>query len=132
MARPKKKIDLSELEKVYTLQCTDREAASFLGVSERTLARRRKEKKFAEIIEAALAKGRLSVRRDLFRQAANGNVAAAIFLAKNILGYKDFISNEHSGLNGNPIQIENRTDVSKLTNEELEQLRQIAIKTNAT
>jgi hypothetical protein len=32
-----------------------------------------------------------------FRLAANGNVAAAIFLAKNLLRYKDVFSNEHSG-----------------------------------
>ena len=48
------------------------------------------------------AKGRVSVRRNLFRLAAAGNVAAAIFLAKNLLGYKDFVTNEHSGPGGAP------------------------------
>ena len=37
--------------------------------------------------------------------AAKGNVAAAIFLAKNLLGYKDYFANEHSGPDGGPITV---------------------------
>src|SRR5215469_2583964 len=103
MGRPKTKIDFVELEKLYGLQCTDREAAAFLGVSTRTIERRRREKKFAEAIDRAKAKGQVSVRRHLFRLAAAGNVAAVIFLAKNVLGYRDVVSNEHSGPNGSAI-----------------------------
>jgi hypothetical protein len=123
------KIDLSELEKLYGLQCTDEEVAAFLGVSTRTLTRRRQAKKFAEAMDRAKAKGRVSVRRALFRQAANGNIAAAIFLAKNLLGYKDVVSNEHSGPDGAAIQIANKPDLSQLNDEELRQLRTIAEKT---
>ena len=47
MARPKANIDLVELEKLCGLQCTDEEAAAFLGISTRTLQRRRQNKKFA-------------------------------------------------------------------------------------
>ncbi len=89
MARPRTNIDLVELEKLYGLQCTDREVAAYLGISSRTLERRKAEKKFAETIDRAKAKGQVSVRRHLFRLATNGNVAAAIFLAKNVLGYRD-------------------------------------------
>src|SRR5271154_3335986 len=89
MARPRKKIDLGELEKLYQLQCTEKEVAAFLGISVKTLERRRQISKFAEAMEAAKAKGRVSVRRMLFALAAKGNVAAAIFLAKNVIGYKD-------------------------------------------
>jgi hypothetical protein len=45
------------------------------------------------------------VRRNLFRLATNGNLGANIFLAKNLLGYKDMVSNEHTGLDGGPIQM---------------------------
>jgi hypothetical protein len=105
MARPKVKLDLVELEKLYGMQCTDEEVAAFLGISTRTLARRKGVKKVAETIERAKAKGRVSVRRFLYRQAASGNIAAAIFLAKNILGYRDVLRNEHSGPEGTELQM---------------------------
>ena len=128
MPRPKVKIDLAELEKLCTMQCTDEEVAAFLGVSTRTIERRRQVKQFNEIMERARAKGRISIRRALFRLAAAGNIAAAIFLAKNLLGYKDYINNELTGVAGGPIQVASKPDLSKLTNEELQQLRAITDK----
>ena len=80
MARPATKIDLVELETLCSMQCTDAEIAAFFGVSTRTIERRRKVARFREIMDNAKAKGRISVRRNLFRLANNGNVAAAIFL----------------------------------------------------
>jgi len=92
MARPEAQIDLVELEKLCGMQCTDEEIGAFFGVSTRTIERRRKEKQFSEIMERAKAKGRVSVRRSLFRLATAGNIAAAIFLAKNLLGYRDVVN----------------------------------------
>jgi hypothetical protein len=103
MSRPRKKIDLAELEKLYQLQCTEKEVAAFLGISVKTLERRKKISKFAEAMDAAKAKGIVSVRRMLFGQAAKGNIAAIIFLAKNLLGYKDYAGLEHSGPGGGPL-----------------------------
>jgi hypothetical protein len=123
MARPQAKIDPVELEKLCTMQCTDEEVAAFFGVSTRTIERRRLQPRFAEVMGRARAKGRVSVRRSLFRLANNGNIAAAIFLSKNLLGYKDVVNTEHTGLAGGPIQIEAKRDYSQLTYEELEQLR---------
>jgi hypothetical protein len=128
MARPRVKIDVAELEKLCGMQCTE-EVAAFFGVSTRTLARRKEVKKFGEVIDRAKARGRVSVRRALFRLAAAGNIAAAIFLAKNLLGYKDILSNEHSGPDGTRIQFANKPDYSQLSDEELEQLRKLAQKT---
>jgi hypothetical protein len=88
MARPQTKIDLGELEKLCATQCTDEEIAAFFSVSTRTVERRCKVQRFSEVMEQARAKGRVSVRRNLFRLASNVNVAAAIFLAKNLLGYR--------------------------------------------
>src|SRR5437762_4088837 len=111
------RIDLVELEKLCVLQCTDAEVASFFKVSTRTIERRKKHSAFGEAMERGRASGRLSVRRMLFGQAVKGNVAAAIFLAKNLLGYKDFVNNELSGPNGNPIEVEHKPDLTKLTDE---------------
>lgn len=128
MARPKTKIDPVELEKLCTMQCTDEEVAAWFNVSPRTIARRRLVTKFREIMDRARAKGRVSVRRDLFRQSSNGNIAATIFLSKNLLGYKDYINNEHSGPAGGPIEIISEVDFKNLNREELEQLRTLALK----
>jgi hypothetical protein len=123
MARPEAKIDLAELEKLCGMQCTDEEIAAFFGVSTRTIERRRKTPKFSDIMDRSKAKGRVSVRRSLFRLASGGHIAAAIFLAKNLLGYKDIVANEHSGPNGTPIEVDHQLDFSQLSDEELRQLR---------
>ena len=128
MARPEAKIDLMELEKLCGMQCTDEEIAAFFNVSTRTIERRRKVKRFSEIMDHAKAKGRVSVRRSLFRMAAKDNVAAAIFLSKNLLGYRDVVNNEHSGPAGGPIQVAGKPDLTQLSDDELRQLRTIADK----
>jgi hypothetical protein len=110
MPRPKSEINLDELEKLCAMQCTDQEIASIFGVSTRTIERRRKVQSFQEAMERGKAKGRVSVRRNLFRLATSGNLGANIFLAKNLLGYKDVVSNEHSGPEGGPIEM-NLADV---------------------
>src|SRR5437763_16162377 len=129
MARPEAKIDLAELEKLAGMQCTNEEIAAFFGVSKRTILRKCKVEKFRDSIERGRAKGRVSVRRSLFKLANAGNVAAAIFLSKNLLGYRDVMNTEHTGLAGGPIQIAAKPDLSGLTDEELKQLRAITDKT---
>jgi hypothetical protein len=128
MARPEAKIDLAELEKLAGMQCTNEEIAAFFGISTRTIVRRCRTEKFRDIIEQGRAKGRVSVRRALFKLANAGNVAAAIFLSKNLLGYKDVVNTEHTGVAGGPIQIAATPNLSQLTDEELDQLRAIAEK----
>ena len=132
MGRPKVEIDQAELEKLCGMQRTDEEIAAFFRVSTRTIVRRRGTARFREIMDQARAKGRVSVRRSLFRLANAGNVAAAIFLSKNLLGYRDVVNTEHSGLGGAPIQVTTKPDFSQLTDEELKQLRAIADKTLVT
>ena len=131
MARPEAKIDLVELEKLCGMQCTDEEIAAFFGVSTRTIERRRKNPTFSEIMDQAKAKGRISVRRALFKLAGAGNIAAAIFLSKNLLGYRDVLNTEHTGMSGGPIQIASKPDFTQLSDDELKQLRAIHDKTRA-
>jgi hypothetical protein len=105
MPRPKCGINLEELEKLSAMQCTEREIAAYFGVGLRTIERRRNVQGFQEAMERGRAKGRLSVRRQLFKLANNGSLGATIFLAKNVLGYKDVVATEHSGPAGGPMEI---------------------------
>jgi hypothetical protein len=126
--RPEANIEMEELEKLCAMQCTDEEIAAWFNVSTRTIERRRKTAEFNDVMDRGKAKGRVSLRRSLWKIASAGNPAANIFLSKNLLGYRDFLNTEHSGPAGGPIQIAARPDFSQLSDEELRQLRAIAVK----
>jgi len=125
-------INLVDVEKLAALQCTEVEIASFIGVSERTIERRKHHPDFSEAMERGKARGRVSLRRNLWSLANKGNPAANIFLAKNLLGYKDYFSNEHSGPGGGPITIGAAPELGELTNEELKQLAILVGKTECS
>jgi hypothetical protein len=116
------KIDQAELEKLCALQCTDVEIASFFGITPRTLERRKKQAAFAEVMDRGKARGKTSLRRSLFGLAMKGNPAANIFLAKNLLGYKDYFANELSGPDGGAIPIGPAPELSGLSDEDLTKL----------
>jgi hypothetical protein len=44
------------------------------------------------------------------------------FLAKNLLGYRDYVSNELSGPDGGPIKIEPAPELGALSDDEIKQL----------
>src|SRR6266576_1463399 len=85
------RIDEGEFEKLAMLQCTDEEVAAWFNVSTRTIERRRKIGKFAEIMERGRAKGRISLRRTQMRLAEQGSGSVAIWLGKQLLGQVDHI-----------------------------------------
>ncbi len=127
--RKRVNIDMEQVEKLAAIQCTEAEIASVLGVSERTIERRKHQPDFAEAMARGKARGRVSLRRSLWALAQKGNPAGNIFLAKNLLGYKDYISNEHSGPDGGPIQVGPAPELGELTHEELKQLASLLSKT---
>jgi hypothetical protein len=126
--RKRVNIDLEQVERLCAIQCTDEELASFFGVSPRTIERRKSQPAFTEAMARGKAKGRLSLRRKLHELVAKGNVAAAIFLAKNLLGYKDYFANELSGPNGDPIAIGPAPELGGLNHDELKQLQALLSK----
>src|ERR1019366_18465 len=79
------------------------------GVQVRTIERRRhKECAFAAAMKRGKAKGRISLRRQLYIQAIqHGNIPALLFLAKNQLGLRDGRSNEPGGPNTGRIPADN-------------------------
>jgi len=87
-------IDLVELEKLCGLQCTDQEIAHWFGVTERTISRRRKIKKFNDVMERGKARGRISVRRMQMKLLENGNATMGVWLGKQYLGQTDEIRHE--------------------------------------
>lgn len=122
------RINLAEVEKLCSMQCTDQELAAWFHVSTRTIERRRKSPGFGAAVERGRAKGKTSLRRSLWGLALKGNPAANIFLAKNLLGYRDVVATEHSGPDGAPIALSVAPDLSELSDEELRQLRSITEK----
>jgi hypothetical protein len=59
----------------------------------------------------------------------DGNGTMGVWLGKQLLGQRDVITNEHVGSNGGPIQVALNPDLSQLTDDELQQLQNITLKT---
>ena len=88
MARPKIDIDKSQFEKLCSIQCTEREIASYFGCSVDTIERwckREYKANFADIYEEKRSIGTISLRRTQFRMAET-NPTMAIWLGKQYLG----------------------------------------------
>jgi hypothetical protein len=99
------KIDLVELEKLCSVNCTDEEIAAWFSLSTRTIESRRKQPKFAEVMNRGRAKGRISVRRAQMKLLESGNGTMGIWLGKQLLGQRDVTPIELSGPNSQPLQI---------------------------
>jgi hypothetical protein len=122
-------MDLSELEKLSALQCTDQEIAGWFGVTTRTIESRRKKPEFAAVMDRGRIKGRISVRRAQMKMLEGGNATMGVWLGKQHLGQRDIVTTEHTGLGGGPIQVTAKPDFTRLTEQEVLQLRELARKT---
>jgi hypothetical protein len=82
--------------------------ADYFGISETTL--REIENRQPEVSEAykrGKAKAIGNVAKNLIGQAAAGNISAAIFYLKTQAGWKETQVNEHTGIDGGPIEVSN-------------------------
>src|SRR6266446_8206814 len=102
-------IDLVELEKLCSLQCTDEEIGAWFGVSTRTIESRRKQPQFSEVMNRGRAKGRISVRRAQMKLLESGNGTMGVWLGKQLLGQLDVTPIELSGPQGEPVQFSLQT-----------------------
>jgi hypothetical protein len=82
-------IDLVELEKLCSLQCSDEEIAAWFRVSVRTLQNRRAQRKFGDVMRRGKTRGSISVRRAQMRLVEEGNVPMIVWMGKNLLGQRD-------------------------------------------
>jgi hypothetical protein len=84
MARPKAQVDPSKVEALAAIGCTAAEIGAELDCHERTIERR-----FAPVLKNGEQKRKTRIRHWLYKQAAGGNTAIIIFLAKCELGMKE-------------------------------------------
>ena len=98
-------IDLIELEKLCSIQCTDEDLAGFFGVTTRTIQNKRKQPEFAAAMERGKAKGRVSVRRAQFKLLEKGDSGMAKWLGKQHLGQRDITPIELTGAKGKPVEL---------------------------
>ena len=91
VGRPKTEINLEELQKLCTLNCTMPEIASFFNMPLRTLEDRFKnDTDVRTAIENGRNKGKLSVRRKQLQiMDETNNATMAIWLVKQLLGQRD-------------------------------------------
>ena len=88
--RPRAKIDLAQIQTLAQIQCTDYEIALVIGVSEKTIERRKKAGgDFLEAYEKGRSEGRTSLRKWQFEAAKNKNITMLIWLGKQYLGQTD-------------------------------------------
>lgn len=99
MARPKKKIDKEQFEKLCALACTLIEIAGFFDCSEDTIenwCKRTYKRRFSDVFKVKRGAGNISLRRKQMEVAMNGNPAMLIFLGKNRLDQSDKREVEHA------------------------------------
>ena len=89
--RPKKDINLYELEKLCTLNCTMPEIAAYFDVPLRTLEDRyTNDEQVRSTIQKGRELGKLSIRRKQIQiMEQQNNATMAIWLGKNLLGQRD-------------------------------------------
>jgi hypothetical protein len=94
MVMPTWKPNLEEVEKICRLNPTDVEIAAYFGVSQKTIQRNKKNKKFADAMERGFAHMRMSLKRKQLELALSGNTTMCIWLGKQYLGQTDKVEQQ--------------------------------------
>lgn len=94
--RPKIQIDYELVKKLASIQCTEKEIASVIGCTDRTM---QNDPECMKAYYEGLDQGKMSLRRTQFKLAEK-NAPMAIFLGKQYLGQRDVIEEKHEVNNG--------------------------------
>ena len=89
--RPKKIIDQEQFESLCEIQCTKEEICHVLKCDEKTLTRWCNDiygESFSEVFIKESAKGKISLRRSMFKMAQS-NTSMAIWLSKQYLNMRE-------------------------------------------
>jgi len=88
--RPRKKIDLKDLDKLLKLHCTQAECAAFLNIDQKTLVKIILEQtgmNYSEYSKRMMQYGNISLKRAMMNNAiARNNTTMQIWLSKQYLG----------------------------------------------
>lgn len=139
--RPRKEIDLDNLEALCEMQCTELEIASFFGCSEDTVARRIKENwgmTFADFIKLKKGRGIVSLKRkfwqelhgiieervdgEIIQKRKKPNSQFILHAMKTVGGLNEKMVLEHQGADGGAIKFANKS-TEELTDEVRNMLR---------
>lgn len=126
MARPPADIDLGHFAKLCAYHFTEEEMAAALKISKRTFIRKIKVDPYKTLWQDGEANGRQLVKRRGFALMELDNspgVQAWIHQTKMILKFSEKQNVELTGKDGGPVQT---IDLSKLTNDQIDQLERIA------
>jgi len=126
IGRPPADIDLAHFEKLCAYHFTVEEMAAALNLSKRTLLRKIKEDPWKTLWDDGEANGRALVKRRGFEFMARDDAVgerAWEHQTKMILKFSEKQNVELTGKNGGPVQT---IDLSKLTNDQIDQLERIA------
>lgn len=110
IGRPPKIVDdertLQTLAGLARIQCTTKEGAAVLGVSEPTFIDfLKRSAKARETWDNNQQSGRASLRRMQFKTAESGNATMQIWLGKQFLGQRDKSETELTGKDGGPVSM---------------------------
>ncbi len=102
--RPRTEIDLVQVERLATIQCTDVEIAAVLGISSKTIQRRKEDDPaFLQALTDGRARGIATLRRVQYQRATGGSDTMLIWLGKNLMGQTD--KQTLQGDPDNPVQM---------------------------
>lgn len=96
-----------QIENMAAIFCTGEEIANILGVDYDTLGSRIKERYLtttSDFLKKHQSNGKMSLRRQQYKKAMEGNVTMMIWLGKQFLGQTD--KNELSGAGGRDFQVQ--------------------------
>lgn len=90
--RPLIEFDWGEFKSLCKLQCTLIEIAGWFKCSEKTIERackREQEMSFVDYYKKHSQEGKISLRRQQYKKAMEGNITMLIWLGKQMLGQAD-------------------------------------------
>jgi len=106
MARPRRQLDYEVIRRLASIGCTTSEIGAVVGLTREWISKRQKiDAKLRAAIEQGCETGRVTLRRLQWQGAQSGNPTMLIWLGKQLLGQRDNHSLEHTGKDGQALDL---------------------------